>query len=252
MRKIKIVFFTGAGVSAESGLETFRDSENGLWNNFRIEDVCSPLAWSNNPRLVLDFYNERRRQYLSVQPNKAHDLIAALESDFEVTVVTQNVDDLHERAGSTKVIHLHGEITKVRSTVDKELIYKTNKAVVLGDLCEKGSQLRPHVVWFGEELNKQLVHEAMVELLECDICVVIGTSLEVYPANTLPILLNENCKLIVINPDETMDSNAFSRDFYFIQETASMGMRLFYDSVLRNQVENELMQYNMDLDINLL
>lgn len=238
MRKIKIVFFTGAGVSAESGLETFRDSENGLWNNFRIEDVCSPLGWSNNPRLVLDFYNERRRQYLSVQPNKAHDLIAALESDFEVTVVTQNVDDLHERAGSTKVIHLHGEITKVRSTVDKELIYKTDKAVVLGDLCEKGSQLRPHVVWFGEELNKQFVHEAMVELLECDVCVVIGTSLEVYPANTLPVLLNENCKLIVINPDETMDSNAFSRDFYFMQETATMGMRLFYDSVLRNQVEN--------------
>jgi NAD-dependent deacetylase len=233
MRKLKIVFFTGAGISAESGLATFRDSENGLWNNFRIEDVCSPLGWYNNPRLVLDFYNERRRQCLSVRPNKAHDLIAALESDFEVTVITQNVDDLHERAGSTNIIHLHGELFKTRSTIDANLIYTATNNTNIGDCCELGSQLRPYIVWFGEMLDEMLLKSAILSVLTCDVCVIIGTSLQVYPANTIPCYVQDRSKLIIIDSNSLMDSIEFDRDFHFIQKSAVEGMELIYQSLLK-------------------
>jgi NAD-dependent deacetylase len=155
--KKKILVFSGAGVDKESGVETFRDSQDGLWNNNKIEDVATPDGWRRNKEKVLDFYNMRRAQLKEVEPNLAHQIIADLENEFDVTVVTQNVTNLHERAGSTKIIHLHGELTKVRSTLDSTLIYDWTEDCNLGDKCEKGSQLRPHIVWFGENLNPKFI-----------------------------------------------------------------------------------------------
>lgn len=178
--KKHIVVFTGAGVSAESGLKTFRDSD-GLWENYRIEEVATPEAWERNPKLVLEFYNMRRKQCMEAQPNKAHQLIAELEKYYNVSVITQNIDDLHERAGSTNVLHLHGEIMKVRSSVDDNLIYPIKKwNLELGEKCEKGSQLRPHIVWFGEPVPMM---EKAIEIVQtADVFIVVGSSLVVYPA----------------------------------------------------------------------
>ena len=175
----KIVFFTGAGISAESGLKTFRDS-GGLWENYSIYDVATPEAWEKNPKLVLDFYNQRRRQLKTVQPNLAHEIISELEERFSITVITQNVDDLHERAGSTEVIHLHGELKKVRSTGPNEEIIYSEDDIILGDYCSDGYQLRPHIVWFGEAVP--LMDVAAEITSKADIFVIVGTSLEVYPA----------------------------------------------------------------------
>lgn len=183
MEKEKIVVFSGAGVSAESGLQTFRDS-NGLWENFRVEDVASPEGWATNPDMVLDFYNKRRQQAAQAEPNKAHLAIAKLEEKFDVVTVTQNVDDLHERAGSTNVIHVHGQLNKARSTGDSSLVYDIgDKDILLGDVCEAGNQLRPHIVWFGEDI--QNYQESRVELKEANKVLVVGTSLTVYPAASL-------------------------------------------------------------------
>jgi NAD-dependent deacetylase len=180
MPKKKLVVFSGAGISAESGIRTFRDS-GGLWEQFRIEDVATPEAWKKNQALVLEFYNQRRKQVMEAQPNEAHKLFAELQKQFDVQVVTQNVDDLHERAGSEKVLHLHGEIMKARSSVDENLIYPLSTSKLkAGDLCEKGSQLRPHIVWFGE-MVKEMEH-ANYLASQSDLFVVIGTSLNVYPA----------------------------------------------------------------------
>lgn len=175
----KIVVLTGAGISAESGLKTFRDSD-GLWEGYDIEEVATPMAWRRNPQLVLDFYNKRRKDVREAKPNIAHAGLAELESDFDVQIITQNIDDLHERAGSSKVLHLHGEIFKMRSEYNEELVYDINGDILLGDKAEDGHQLRPHIVWFHEavpmiEVAVPLVHEA-------DIFVVVGTSLVVYPA----------------------------------------------------------------------
>ncbi|GLQ87285.1 SIR2 family NAD-dependent protein deacylase [Dyella flagellata] len=176
----KLVFLTGAGVSAESGLKTFRDM-GGLWNEYAIEDVASPEAWRKNPATVLSFYNERRCAVLDAKPNAAHLAIAGLEQRFDVVVITQNIDDLHERAGSTSVIHVHGEILKARSTIDAGLFYRLQKSTIeLGDLCEQGSQLRPDVVWFGE--NVRFMSECEEHLRSASRVVVVGTSLTVYPA----------------------------------------------------------------------
>ena len=180
MRMKKIVVLTGAGVSAESGLKTFRDHD-GLWHNYRIEDVATPEAWERDMELVLDFYNERRRALLEAMPNAAHIAIARLEDKYDVTVITQNVDDLHERGGSSKVLHLHGELKKVRSSVDPGLVYELQGwELKKGDLCEKGSQLRPHIVWFGEPVP--MIEQAAKISAKADIMIVIGTSLQVYPA----------------------------------------------------------------------
>lgn len=178
--KKKLVVFTGAGISAESGIKTFRDS-GGLWEQFKIEDVATFEAWQKNRDLVLDFYNQRRKQVKEALPNAGHLLLAELQKKFDVQVITQNVDDLHERAGSKKVLHLHGEIMKARSTVDEGLVY-TLKSTELkaGDLCEKGSQLRPHIVWFGELVPE--MERANDMAAQADFFVVIGTSLNVYPA----------------------------------------------------------------------
>ncbi len=231
MSKPKLLFFTGAGISAESGLQTFRDSKNGLWNNFKIEDVCTPSAWEKNPSLVLDFYNQRRKQCKEAKPNLAHELIAKLESHFDVTVVTQNVDNLHERAGSTKVIHLHGELMKVRSTIDSSLIYLREDDIILGDLCKKQSQLRPHIVWFGEGLDNELLDASIKEAMTCAVCVVVGTSLQVYPANSLPDFVPFGSQMIVIDPMiNKMDFDG-NRNIQFINNKAVAGMQLVYDSL---------------------
>ena len=179
----KIVILTGAGISAESGLKTFRDS-NGLWENHKIEDVATPYAWKSNPELVLDFYNKRRLQASKAFPNKAHLSLVELEKYFDVTIITQNVDNLHERAGSTKVIHLHGELIKARSSGNPSLIYDIdNNKIEIGDLCDEGHQLRPHIVWFGEEVPMMTSVIPFFQVAE--IVIVIGTSLSVYPASGL-------------------------------------------------------------------
>ncbi len=177
MRKIAVL--TGAGMSAESGISTFRDSD-GLWENHDVLEVASPEGWNKNPKLVLDFYNQRRRQLKEVQPNLAHLALPKLESAFDVHIITQNVDDLHERAGSSKVLHLHGELRKVRSTGNPRLVYNWTEDCNLGDLCEEGHQLRPHIVWFHEPVPLLPIAADIVS--RADIVLIIGTSLQVYPA----------------------------------------------------------------------
>lgn len=178
--KKKLVVLTGAGMSAESGIKTFRDSD-GLWENHDVMEVASIDGWRKNPQLVMEFYNQRRKQLLEVEPNAGHIGLAELENDFDVHIITQNVDDLHERAGSTNIIHLHGELKKVRSIMDEELVYTLDGwELKMGDTAEDGAQLRPHIVWFGEEVP--LMENAAVITYGADILVVIGTSLQVYPA----------------------------------------------------------------------
>ena len=232
-RKPKILFFTGAGVSAESGLQTFRDSKDGLWDNYKIEDVCTPEAWTKNPSLVLDFYNQRRRQCKEAQPNLAHELIAKLEEQYEVVVVTQNVDNLHERAGSTKVIHLHGELMKARSIANPNLIYDREGDIVLGDLCEQQSQLRPHIVWFGEGLDNDLMDYAIKEAVTCAVCVVVGSSMLVHPANSLPHYVPFASQMVVIDPlAHEMDLDD-ERSIYYLSEKATDGMQQLYDTLIK-------------------
>ncbi|MCX6276107.1 MAG: NAD-dependent deacylase [Bacteroidetes bacterium] len=194
----KVVVLTGAGISAESGLKTFRDSD-GLWENYRVEDVATPGAWQADFQLVLQFYNERRKQVLGAKPNAAHIALAELEKKYQVDIITQNIDDLHERAGSTRVLHLHGEILKSRSTVDAELVYQIEGwELKAGDRCEKGSQLRPHIVWFGE-MVPELEHAAFLAS-RADIFLVIGTSLQVYPAAGLTRYAPEGIPKYYIDP----------------------------------------------------
>jgi NAD-dependent deacetylase len=199
MGKKRIVVFTGAGVSAESGIKTFRDSD-GLWENYKIEDVATPQAWNKNPALVNEFYNLRRKQVLEVQPNEAHKAIVKLEKKFDLNIITQNIDDLHERAGSKKVLHLHGEIRKVRSTVKSNLIYDlAGWELKMGDKCELGSQLRPHIVWFGEAVP--MMDMAMSLVSVADIFLVIGTSLNVYPAAGLLSYADRSIPKYLVDPN---------------------------------------------------
>ncbi len=179
MNKKHIVVLTGAGISAESGLKTFRDSD-GLWMGYNIEDVATPRAFRKDPKLVLDFYNMRRKDVAAAIPNTAHDGIAALEKEYEVTIITQNIDDLHERAGSSCVMHLHGEIFKMRSSVNETLISEIRDDINLGDLAEDGTQLRPHIVWFEEPVP--MIQQAASVMTTADVFILIGTSLQVYPA----------------------------------------------------------------------
>lgn len=179
MSKRKLVVLTGAGISAESGLKTFRDSD-GLWEGYDVTEVATPRAWKKNPALVLEFYNQRRKNVLGAQPNAAHIGLAELQEDFDVHIITQNIDDLHERAGSQKVLHLHGEIFKMRSELDETLIYDIRGDINLGDKAADGAQLRPHIVWFEEPVY--MIEEAIPIVRGADIFVVVGTSLVVYPA----------------------------------------------------------------------
>jgi NAD-dependent deacetylase len=194
----KIVALTGAGISAESGVPTFRDA-NGLWEGHDIMDVATPEAWERNPALLLEFYNQRRKAARAVKPNKGHLALAELEKHFNVTVITQNVDNLHEKAGSSKVIHLHGELFKCRSTCKEEKVYDMDGwELKLGDCCEKGTQLRPHIVWFGEAVP--MMEVAVDEALTADIFLVIGTSMLVYPAAGLINYIDKNIPKYIIDP----------------------------------------------------
>jgi NAD-dependent deacetylase len=193
----KIVVFTGAGISASSGIQTFRDG-GGLWHQYRIEDVATPEAWERRPELVLQFYNERRARAAEAQPNAGHRAIADLERRFKVTVVTQNVDDLHERAGSSEVIHLHGELRKARSTSDPVFLYDLGaRPILLGDCCVRGSQLRPHIVWFGEEIMNYA--ESREHLMTASRVIVVGTSLAVYPAAGLLQHARHAARKLIVN-----------------------------------------------------
>jgi NAD-dependent deacetylase len=205
MSKKKIVVFTGAGISAESGLKTFRDS-GGLWEEYKVEDVATPEAWENNPEMVLTFYNKRRKQVMNAKPNAAHYALVELEKKFDVQIITQNIDDLHERAGSKKVLHLHGEIIKSRSSVDHSLIYKIKGTEIrIGENCAKGSQLRPHIVWFGE--NVPHMDEAGNIAAKADIFIIVGTSLNVYPAAGLVDFVPHD------SPKYLIDPQAVSKDY---------------------------------------
>ena len=198
MIKKKIIVFTGAGISADSGIKTFRDAD-GLWENHKVEDVATPEAWVKNKELVLKFYNERRKQLNEVQPNAMHYFIASLENEYEVNVITQNVDALHERAGSKNVLHLHGELIKARSTLNPDLIYTLKKDTIeIGDLCELKSQLRPHIVWFGEDVPQ--MDTAYQQTEYTDLFIVIGTSLNVYPAANLLTYVSAYTPKILVDP----------------------------------------------------
>ena len=230
MARQKITVLTGAGVSAESGISTFRDRD-GLWENYHVEDVASIEGWYRNPALVLDFYNNRRAQLAQVKPNAAHQTIASLENEYDVTVVTQNVDNLHERAGSTKVIHLHGELTKVRpenccnemDAFSEETVFDIGTdSIVLGDLAPNGAQLRPHIVWFGEAVPKI---EAAIDAVEAaDILLIVGTSLQVYPAASLYRFARLDIPIYIIEPKELTVRDG---RLIHIKEVATKGMECF-------------------------
>lgn len=215
----KIVVLTGAGISAESGISTFRDA-NGLWENHSIEEVASPGGWARNPQLVLDFYNQRRRQLKQVVPNAAHNYVQKLEERYEVVVITQNVDDLHERAGSQNIIHLHGELNKVRSEYNQDLIYTWTEDVRLGDIATDGAQLRPDIVWFGEAVPK--MEPAIEETLNADILLIIGTSLQVYPAASLIDYIPRGNPVWVIDPNSVAITNP--RNVQMIRKSATEGI----------------------------
>ena len=224
----KVVVLSGAGISAESGLATFRDS-GGLWEGHDVMEVASTEGWMRNPGKVLDFYNKRRKQAVDAQPNTAHYALARLEEGYDVTIITQNVDNLHERAGSSHVIHLHGELTKARSTADEKLIYDIgDREIHLGDTCEKGAQLRPHIVWFGEMVP--MMEVAAEESSEADIYLVIGTSLVVYPAAGLLDYVPVDSPIFVINPEKT--TVPARRDIHYILEKAARGTLELVDQLL--------------------
>ncbi len=218
----KLVILTGAGMSAESGISTFRDA-GGLWEQHRIEDVATPNGWKANPALVLEFYNQRRRQLLDCKPNAGHFAVAALEKTFDVQIITQNIDNLHEQAGSSKVLHLHGELLKARSTGVGQEVYDLDASkpdILLGDVCPKGFQLRPHIVWFGEAVPEIERAERMVEL--ADIFVVIGTSLQVYPAAGLLQNVKNNVPIYLIDPNVVSN---LPKNVTVITKGASEGMK---------------------------
>lgn len=226
----KIVVLTGAGVSAESGIKTFRDT-GGLWEEYSIEEVATPEAWFRNMELVQRFYNERRKQMMEVQPNPAHIALAELEQHFDVHVITQNVDNLHERAGSTQVLHLHGELSKSRSSIDPELIYDINGwEIKMGDLCELGSQLRPHIVWFGE-MVPELENAARIAQT-ADILIVVGTSLNVYPAAGLIHYAPYDIPKYLIDPNSFEVSGV--SNLTFIKDKAGAGMPRLRDTLIQN------------------
>lgn len=217
----KIVVLTGAGMSAESGINTFRDA-GGLWEQHRVEDVATPNGWQRNPTLVLDFYNQRRKQLLTAKPNAGHTALTELERYFDVQIITQNVDNLHEQAGSSHIIHLHGELMKVRSTSPSKEVFELttdNYETHLGDLCPKGYQLRPHIVWFGEDVPE--IENAIQITKEADILIIIGTSMQVYPAASLINFVKPTTPIFLIDPHEV---NTYTKNITIIQKGASEGM----------------------------
>lgn len=227
---MKIVILTGAGISAESGIATFRDA-NGLWEGDDIMEVASPEGFAKNPKLVLDFYNQRRKQLLTVNPNKAHTELVKLENDHKVSIITQNVDDLHERAGSTKVIHLHGELLKARSTKNETNIVDWDKDITIGDFCSLGHQLRPHIVWFGEAVPK--FEEAIKEIQQAEMVMIIGTSMQVYPAASLIDYAPKNVSIYFIDPKPNITSSA-RENLTVVAKNAVIGVAEVVQKILRN------------------
>lgn len=225
----KLVVLTGAGISAESGIKTFRDVD-GLWEGHNVMDVASPEGWHRNKSLVLDFYNQRRRQLLEVKPNYGHIVLAELENYFDVHIITQNVDNLHEIAGSTKVLHLHGELLKVRSTKNEDYIIDWQNDLVLGDLDSKGNQLRPHIVWFGEMVPA--LDEAITITERADYLVVIGTSLQVYPAASLIHYANPNVPVFYIDPRPASITN-LQNPLEVIAKNATEGLPILREKLLK-------------------
>lgn len=227
MSKKKLVVLSGAGISAESGISTFRDAE-GLWEGHDVMEVASPDGWKNNQDLVLDFYNQRRRQLLSVTPNKGHQVLAALEQDFDVTIITQNVDNLHQQAGSSNVIHLHGELLKVRSTINESLIYDWTKDLITGDKGEDGAQLRPHIVWFGEMVP--MIEIAAKIAAKADIFLVVGTSMAVYPAAGLIDYVHPDVPKFLVDPKLPEGINHIS-NLKCISLNGTEGLPLFAEEI---------------------
>jgi NAD-dependent deacetylase len=224
--KKKLVILSGAGMSQESGLRTFRDMD-GLWEEYDVSEVATPEAWRRNPALVMRFYNERRKQLYESKPNAGHCGLVELEKYFEVSIITQNIDDLHERAGSTKVLHLHGELKKARSSVDESLVYDIDGwELKFGQLCAKGSQLRPHIVWFGEAVPA--MDDAIPIVESADILVVIGTSLNVYPAAGLINYAKKGTPIFVIDPERPQ---VYIRNVTYIQEKAGKGVELLKEKL---------------------
>lgn len=227
--KPTLVVFTGAGISAESGIQTFRDS-GGLWEEYNINDVATPQAWEKNQKLVLDFYNKRRKQVLQAQPNKAHFALVDLEKKYDVQIITQNIDDLHERAGSKNVLHLHGEIIKSRSSIDVSLVYKIKgEEIKFGEKCELGSQLRPHIVWFGEMVPEMETAYSISE--KADIFIVVGTSMAVYPAAGLIDYTPATIPKYLIDPSDVKITGI--NNLTIIKEKASIGLPLLAFELLK-------------------
>jgi NAD-dependent deacetylase len=230
----KVVVLTGAGISAESGLHTFRDND-GLWRNYRFEEVASPVAWARDPQLVMDFYNMRRKKLLEVEPNAAHHALVKLEEYFDVQIVTQNVDDLHERAGSSKVLHIHGELRKARSTGDPNLIYDIEGwELKLGDKCEQGHQLRPHVVWFGEAVTE--IENAINLSVAADYFLVIGTSMAVYPAAGIIHYIRDEVPKFLVDP-KTSDRYGIP-NLTTIREMAGTAVPKLVDDIITMNEKN--------------
>ncbi|MCG8326321.1 MAG: NAD-dependent deacylase [Chitinophagales bacterium] len=226
----KIVVLTGAGISAESGIKTFRDA-NGLWEGHDVMEVASPEGWNNNKELVLDFYNQRRKQLFDVVPNEAHLALVQLETRYQVSVITQNVDDLHERAGSGNIIHLHGELRKARSTRYPELIYQWDKDLNVGDNCEQGHQLRPHIVWFGEAVP--MIEKAALEISTADLVMIIGTSMQVYPAAGLVGFAERAQKIYYVDLNPTINYElGVANNLEIVSEKASVGVPQIVQSLL--------------------
>ena len=227
----KLVILTGSGISAESGLKTFREM-GGLWEEYDVMEVASPQAWEADMELVLRFYNERRKQLMKAVPNPGHTGLAELEKYFDVEIITQNVDDLHERAGSTKILHLHGELKKVRSIIDPTLIYELDGwELKAGDTCEKGSQLRPHIVWFGESVP---AIETAIEIVQkADLFAIIGRSMVVSPAAGLLNYVSSSVPIYVVDPNEVQ--TPYHKNIEFIQEKASVGVKLLKKKLLAHQ-----------------
>ena len=229
--KKKLVVLTGAGISAESGIKTFRDA-GGLWEGHNVMDVATPEGWHKNPKLVMDFYNQRRRQLQEVQPNLGHQILAELENDFEVFIITQNVDNLHEKSGSSNVLHLHGELLKVRSTKNINYILDWETDLNFGDFDDKGNQLRPHIVWFGEEVPA--LEEAVSLVEKADILIIIGTSLQVYPAAGLINFAKPSIPVYYIDPKPATIYD-LPNDIKIIAATGSEGMKIVQKAIKKLQ-----------------
>ena len=224
--KKRLVILTGAGISAESGLRTFRDSD-GLWEGYEVTEVATPRAWRKDPALVLEFYNMRRRDVAKAEPNAGHLGLAELEKDFDVHIITQNIDDLHERAGSTKILHLHGEIFKMRSESDESLVYPIREDMVLGQQAEDGGRLRPHIVWFEEPVP--MIGQAVPLVRSADIFVVVGTSLVVYPAAGLVDMARAHVPVFIV--DKKIPPSSHIRNLTVIEQPASVGVRMLAEQL---------------------